>query len=1268
MVHGELDRVASRIRMNLEPFPVVRMCIRWVRVFSLLFAVGVGSAQPLTDLNLQLIGTNKPSTNSLSYGDVWAEGDLACLGVWLNYSTYNYGVGIFNVSNPAAPVLLSVYSPNPTSENQFELGVLRNRIGYFGSWSGGGLHIVSLTNPAAPLLLARIGATTGNVTNGFDRVHTVFLERNFLYEAAHVAGIVSVKVFDVSNPSAPVYVRDIVTTNTTKVHQITVQNKGGQVILYTSGWGGNNNGNPASPGQTDIWDVTQVGTQPAVWLGRIYSGYNSHSSWPTPDGNTLVVCRETPGGDVRFYDISNPAAIPTNVAPFVTLTPASLGMEADIPHNPVIVSNFLFLSWYQNGIQVFDITDRTRPVRVGFYDTFPGTQTSSYQGNWGVFPGLGFNKLLLSDIQRGLLVLDAQALLTLQNNYPPLIVQQPASLTVTQGANVIFAPTVTGSQLSYRWRFNGVNIAGATSNNLSLSNVSIAAAGSYSLVVSNATGVVTSSVANLTVLFPELVQTEFYEDFDTATASDRWDLFQGSANGTPDYTVDWAFDYSTYFSAFNGTFIPPAPNSTNGTTRGLKLTVNNNDAIAATAGVSLYPKNRSFSGAFKLKFDMWMNYPGTAAGAGSTGSTEHSTFGINHTGTRVNWDSATANPSDGVWFAVDGEGGIADDYRAYQGNSTGRATSLSFANSGFSASGAVSRDSSDPQWQNIFPGPTYESPGAPGKRWVQVEIGQDSNNVVTWRMNGQLIAQRPNTSAFTNGNVMIGYMDLFTSIASPAADAFVLFDNVRVESPVAVAAPSFTAHPQPAAVYAGADVLFSVAVNGSAPLTYQWRFNGADIPGATNNSYLREGVFGDDVGNYSVFVANPGGAITSSNALLSILDSPYLNGVRATSGARGALISWHTTLSADSQVQFDVASMGISVASAAPGSFGSSSYIDSRLTTNHVILLTGLLPDTLYSFQVLSTAGSNTYVSGVYQFTTAGTTILENHQAAYTGTWTEGTAAADKYGTNYQFASTVGGVATATATWRPSLIAAGKYDVYVWYSQGGNRANNAPYTIAYEGATTNILVNQQAGGGEWQLLASGVTFSAGTNGFVRLANNATTSVVIADAVRFSYVEAQDLPAGATVPMWWENFFFTSPPELTADPDGDGYTTAQEYVMGTSPIDGNSHLKLFGATTNAAAVFSFWPYLGNRSYDLLMRPQLNVGSWQSVPSESLVPTLSGEGRYTFGTTNSAQSFYRLKVQMTGEGAFSGSLAVPADKAISAFATEAMCGPNRAYIVK
>ncbi|HEX5221628.1 MAG TPA: fibronectin type III domain-containing protein, partial [Verrucomicrobiae bacterium] len=784
--------------------------------------------------------------------------------------------------------------------------------------------------------------------------------------------------------------------------------------------------------------------------------------------------------------------------------------------------------------------------------------------------------------------------------------------------------------------------------------------------ISNATATITSSVASLSVVMPQGMQTVFYDGFDTAASGNSWDVFEGSENGIPDYTVDWSFDYSSYFSVFNGTTIPPAPNTTNGTTRGVKLTVNNNDGIGATAGVSLYPKNQSFTGAYSLNFDLWINYPGGPSGSGSVGSTEHFTCGINHAGTRVNW--ASASPSDGIFFAMDGEGGTTSDYRAYVGNTGGSPTGLSFANSGFSASGASSAGNSDAGWLAIFPPPTYESPGAPGKRWVQVELSQDANNVVTWRMNGHIIAQRVNTSAFTNGNIMIGFMDLFASVASPAADAFVLFDNVRVEIPETISAPVITAQPVGTMVYPEGDAEFSVAATGSAPLTYQWRFNGANIPGATNNSYTRFNVQPEDAGHYSVLVANAGGSVISSNALLTLLDSPYVSGVQATPGSHSALISWNTMVPADSQVQFEAASVEMPSAAAVgsgQSSFGSSSYVEPALTTSHVVLLTGLQPGTRYSYQTLSRADTNTYVSGVYQFTTAGETVIDNPNATFTGEWTDATSSTDKYSTNYRFAASVGGAPTATATWRPPITTPGKYDVYVWYPQGANRASNAPFLISFNGGATNVLVNQQTGGGAWRLVVSGLEFAKGTNGFVRLGNNANGSVVIADAVRFVYAEAQDFPTTPAVPTWWRDFFFGGPVDPATDADGDGYTTAQEYVMGTVPTNGTSRLELDASGSNTTANVTFWPLHGNRTYQLLSRSELGLPIWESV-SGTPTPTPQAQGVFVLNTTNAPQSFYRLRVLMDPNSGGAAVLSAPARALRPTQFIEEFCGPFRVYV--
>ncbi len=94
----------------------------------------------------------------------------------------------------------------------------------------------------------------------------------------------------------------------------------------------------------------------------------------------------------------------------------------------------------------------------------------------------------------------AAATLTVNTVGAPTITTQPVSQTVTVGANVTFTVGATGTApLSYQWRFNSVNISGATSSVLTLNAVTTANAGSYSALVSNSAGSATSAAASLTV-------------------------------------------------------------------------------------------------------------------------------------------------------------------------------------------------------------------------------------------------------------------------------------------------------------------------------------------------------------------------------------------------------------------------------------------------------------------------------------------------------------------------------------------------------------------------------------------------------------------------------------------------------------------------------------------------------------------------------------------------------------------------------------------------
>ena len=83
----------------------------------------------------------------------------------------------------------------------------------------------------------------------------------------------------------------------------------------------------------------------------------------------------------------------------------------------------------------------------------------------------------------------------------PVILTQPGNQSVTAGANVTFTVAAAGYPApAYQWYFNNVAISGATSVTLTLSNVTSANAGTYTVAVFNSLGSVISNQAALSII------------------------------------------------------------------------------------------------------------------------------------------------------------------------------------------------------------------------------------------------------------------------------------------------------------------------------------------------------------------------------------------------------------------------------------------------------------------------------------------------------------------------------------------------------------------------------------------------------------------------------------------------------------------------------------------------------------------------------------------------------------------------------------------------
>jgi alpha-L-rhamnosidase len=163
--------------------------------------------------------------------------------------------------------------------------------------------------------------------------------------------------------------------------------------------------------------------------------------------------------------------------------------------------------------------------------------------------------------------------------------------------------------------------------------------------------------------------------------------------------------------------------------------------------------------------------------------------------------------------------------------------------------------------------------------------------------------------------------------------------------------------------------------------------------------------------------------------------------------------------------------------------------------------------------------------------------IVDNDDSgcAFTGsTWLRNTTdqVSERYGASFHHASAGNGSDYANFT--PNLGVAGSYRVYAWWTSYSNRATNAPYTIYYNGGNQTVTVNQETGGGQWNLLGT-YSFLAGTVGYVKLSNNAN-EYVIADAVEFEYVTgATSTPTSTPTPTPTPSPTPTSTGAFTASP-------------------------------------------------------------------------------------------------------------------------------------
>jgi alpha-tubulin suppressor-like RCC1 family protein len=450
----------------------------------------------------------------------------------------------------------------------------------------------------------------------------------------------------------------------------------------------------------------------------------------------------------------------------------------------------------------------------------------------------------------------------------PSITSQPASTNVIAGSDAIFKVTATGSgTLNYRWSVNGTNLSnnshysGVTTTTLTVSSVTAADVGNYRVGVTNSQGGVASSNATLTVVFPPSI-TNQPQNQSVVVSNNA--TFSVTATGTTDLIYQWQRGGT---NLTNGGRISGATNSS--------LTVTG--ALANDAG------------SYRV---IVTNFYGSATSVVATLTVFVSTT------VAVQPQNVTTNGGTNVVFTANFSGLAPDSYQwTFNGTNLVGATNASLALNNVldSQSGVYAVVVS-----NLFGVVVSSNASLTVVPWIAPNI---SPNPITLGA-GQLLIWALNTGGFSpdatyqwyqNGNNMGGFW-LFTAPtevaewrdppASVGGDYFIVASDslMTVTSSVVTLIvnmpPSITAQPTNRTVAASSNAVFSVGVIGTAPLHYQWLFNGArltnsaKISGATNASLVLSNVQATNTGNYQVVVTNAFGSVTSSNAALALAPLP----------------------------------------------------------------------------------------------------------------------------------------------------------------------------------------------------------------------------------------------------------------------------------------------------------------------------------------------------------------------------------------------------------
>jgi alpha-tubulin suppressor-like RCC1 family protein len=442
---------------------------------------------------------------------------------------------------------------------------------------------------------------------------------------------------------------------------------------------------------------------------------------------------------------------------------------------------------------------------------------------------------------------------------PPMVVTQPKDQSGYLGNGARLQVVATGSlPLSYQWRFDGHDLPGGTNSILAFDNLTMAQAGAYSVVVSNAFGVVSSAKAAV-----HLVQVAGWGDDrygQTDVPSGLADVIQVAggyyhslalkADGT---VTAWGATIGGFEGVDYGQTAVPSD-----ATNVVAIAAGGYHSLALRADGTVVAWGAGGKAATNVIFFPPNHYGQSIVPAGldnvvAIAAGQYHSAAVQSDGRLIVWGGTPFSPVTNIPPAATNIVAVA----CGPGSVIVLKSDGSVLAWGTSVPGGVP---GSPNTVAIAPGVALRADGRVISSFLQpagiiVEIAGANNQILARRSDGTVVSW-----GSTPAPIPVGLANAI-GIGCGQGYALVAFGDGSLQ---------ITGQPANQKVDIGGTAFFRVVAAGSPPLAYQWRVNGADLPGATNFWLRLPNVQLTDTGDYALVVSNSAQALTSHVAQLEV--------------------------------------------------------------------------------------------------------------------------------------------------------------------------------------------------------------------------------------------------------------------------------------------------------------------------------------------------------------------------------------------------------------